>query len=183
MEGQLKMNVPWAIIPLDEERTGQPIVWGGDTPVPALVGRQFQHGITDCYAIIRDTFRLGREELAKQDIDWPYAPIELPEVPRDDAWWMLGEDLYIDHFAKFGFVEINYTLAQPGDVFLVAVKCETINHGGVLIGGGLIMQHFPERLSQRTPAGLWARHANKWIRYVGGDQSMLTDVKEQKNAS
>lgn len=178
MEYQIKTGVPWAIVPVDGDRISDLVIWGGDTPIAPLVGRKFVPGITDCYAIIRDIFRLGREELAKQDIEWPLDPVLLPEVPRDHGWWDKGQDLYEDHFRKFGFKEITFNEAKPGDVFLINVgKTEIINHGGVLIGNNLLIQHFPERLSTRAPAGLWARQAKKWIRYVGSDQSILTEAK------
>jgi proteasome lid subunit RPN8/RPN11 len=181
MIGQIETDVPWIILPTDgADRIGDPIIWGANTPIAPLVGRQFKHGVTDCYSIIRDAYRLGMDGMAAQGIFWPfYEPIELPEVARDDAWWMQqDQDLYQDLFAKFGFVEINYSEARPGDVFLIKVNHEKLNHGGILVGNNLLIQHFPNRLSRREPAGLWARHADKWIRYVGGDQSKFTDQKE-----
>jgi proteasome lid subunit RPN8/RPN11 len=175
MEQQVKMKLPWAIVPLDEERIGAPIVWGADKR-PAIIGREFVHGITDCYSLIRDVFAAGKDELAKQEIDWPLAPINLPEVPRDDEWWAQDDqDLYADHFEKFGFKKISFNEAQPGDVFLVKIKSDKINHGGVLLANNLIAQHFPGRLSRREPAGIWARYADLWIRYIG-DKSQVTDA-------
>ncbi|MFN0186019.1 MAG: C40 family peptidase, partial [Aquabacterium sp.] len=45
-------------------------------PLP-LVGRQFEHGVVDCYTLVRDYYaqRLG---------------IELPNFERDDEWWRRG---------------------------------------------------------------------------------------------
>ena len=76
MEGQIATAVPWGIIALDEERIGDPEIWGDQLPVVPLLGRSFMHGIRDCYSLIRDTFRLGREGLAEQDIsqNWPLDP-------------------------------------------------------------------------------------------------------------
>lgn len=165
MESQLQMDLPWAIIATDGDRVGPPLVWGADTPVPPILGREFMHGVTDCYSLIRDTYRLGREELAKQDIDWPFEPIELPEQARDDAWWEAGEDLYMRNFERAGFIEVSDP--QPGDVFLLKIRSDQFNHGGLLVGGGMIMHHLPERLSRREPAGIWGRQIEKWLRYKG----------------
>lgn len=167
MEGQLATNVPWAIVPLDEDSFANPIMWGDGLPMPALIGRSFVPGVTDCYSLIRDIFRLGREGCAAQGIDWPYEPIELPEVARDAAWENDGKNLYVDHFKAFGFTEITFGEARPGDAFLISVNHTTLNHAGLLVGNNLLVQHLPLRLSRREPAGIWARAAVKWLRYTG----------------
>lgn len=166
MEGQLLTEKPWAIIALDEERVAnEPVIWGAD--IPPILGRSFMHGVTDCYALIRDVFALGREKLAEQGIpDWPYDPIFLADCPRDDAWWESGQDLYMDNFKKWGFEEVSGA-PQPGDVFIMSIRSSKNNHGGLLVGQDLIVHHLPGRLSRREPAGLWGRQASKWLRYKG----------------
>lgn len=168
MQQQLATDVAWIILTLDEERDGPAVAWGGDCPRENLIGRHFIHGIADCYEIIRDVFALGRESMAAQGMDWPLDPIELPQVPRDDAWWLKEhDDLYESNFRPFGFTEIAASEARPGDVFLGRINSNRLNHGGVLLGGNLILHHLPNRLSRREPAGIWARAAEKWIRYTG----------------
>lgn len=166
MEGQALTGKPWAILALDDERvTDKPVMWGGETP--PLLGRDFMHGVTDCYAVIRDAYALGKDELAKQGIPgWPFDPIELPDFPRADAWWEQGENLYVDNFAKAGFEEVK-DAPQPGDVFLMKIRSSTENHGGVLVGNDLIVHHLPSRMSRREPAGLWGRQATRWLRFKG----------------
>jgi proteasome lid subunit RPN8/RPN11 len=168
MIGQLNSNVPWGIIVTDGDRvTQKPIMWGANTPIEPLIGRNFMHGITDCYSLIRDTFRLGKEECAAQDIEWPFDKIELPEVPRDDNWWNSDKDLYTDHLEKVGFREISMSEAKPGDGFLIAVKSEKMNHAGLFVGNNQLLHHLPTKLSRREPVGIWARAASKWVRYEG----------------
>jgi len=168
MIGQIRSGVPWAIVPIDEDRIGELLVWGDDENIPPLLGRTFQHGITDCYTVVRDAYRLGREGCAKEGIDWPLDPILLGEVPRGDQWWAEGKDLY-SHFEEFGFRKINFSEIRPGDAFLIKVHSKVLNHAGVLVGGGMILQHFPNRLSSRVPAGLWARNADIWLRHEAAD--------------
>lgn len=167
MQGQLVTGVAWAIIGTDGERTSDPIEWGGDVPIEPVLGRRFTHGVHDCYSLIRDTFRLGKEKLAEQGIDWPFEPIELPEFPRDDAWWEDDKDLYLDNFAKAGFREIAMSEAKPGDVFIMKLLTDHANHAGMLLSGNLILHHLPgeTRISRREPAGGWVRTAVKWIRF------------------
>ena len=166
MEGQQLTGKPWAIVALDDERVAdKPTIFGG--PIPPLLGREFMHGVTDCYAVIKDAYALGKDKLAEQGInDWPFDPIELPEFPRADAWWEGEGDLYEQNFRKAGFEE-TLEPPQPGDVFLMSIRSSKLNHGGILVGDGLIVHHLPSRMSRREPAGLWGRQAAKWLRYKG----------------
>lgn len=166
MEGQALTGKPWAIIALDDERIAEkPVVWGGKD-IPPLLGREFMHGVTDCYAVIKDAYALGKDKLAEEGIEWPFDPIQLPDFPRQDAWWEKGGNLYAENFAKAGFVEVKDT-PQPGDVFLMGIRSSTENHGGILVGNGLIVHHLPSRMSRREPAGLWGRQATRWLRFKG----------------
>lgn len=171
MEGQLNTAVPWGIIGCSlqdkEWRVSEPIMWGDQLGVAPILGRQFIHGVYDCYSLVRDTFRLGREELAKQGLAWPFDPIELPEVPRDDNWWSNGKDLYADGLKKNGFKLISMSDVRPGDGFLFKVRSDKFNHAGLLLGDGCILHHMPNRLSRREPASIWGRAADVWVRYEG----------------
>lgn len=173
MMQQIASDVPFAIISLNSEVIGKVVAWGGNLPVPPIIARPFLHGILDCYSLLRDTFRLGRDELLKQGIHWPHPPIELADVARDDDWWQAGDDLYAKNFELFGFKRINRAEVQPGDVFLLALGNERtnpkkqINHAGMLLEHNQILQHLPNRVSQRTPVGVWGNAADNWIRYEG----------------
>lgn len=169
MRQQIAMNVPWMIIPLFEDKVGPPIMWGDGLPIAPLIGRTFIHGVADCYSLIRDIYRMGKEACALEGVDWPFDSIELLEFPRRDGWWdgKTGEpqDLYRAHFAEAGFVEISREEARAGDVWLKAVNSPVLTHGGVLLSGGLILHHLPKRLSRREPAGLWGAAVDVWLRH------------------
>ncbi|PZR92245.1 MAG: hypothetical protein DI537_13740 [Stutzerimonas stutzeri] len=169
MERQVATDVPWAIITLDSERiSDEPVMWGDGLPIAPMIGRTFMHGVHDCFSLIRDAFRLGKEGLEAQGIvGWPHPPVTFPIAPRQDGWWEGSDDLYDDNWAKHGFVEIDSSEALPGDVFLMKIKSHKNNHGGVLVGESTIMHHLPLRLSRREPAGLWGRQATRWLRYQG----------------
>jgi len=178
MKGQVQTDVPWVIIPLDKETTLEPIRWGEKDYIAPLIGRSFIHGVTDCYSLLRDCFRLGKEKLELQGIhDWPYEAIELDEFPRDDAWWEGEEDLYAQNFKTQGFVEIPFAEAKAGDCFLTKIRSDKYNHAGVLVNDDLILHHLPQRLSRREPAGIWGKQAALWIRYQG-----QTGQEETKDA-
>ena len=165
MESQIATAVPWVILPLNEDQFGEPILWGEGVEIPPIIGREFKHGVTDCYSLIRDVYRLGKDKLAEQGISWPFEPIELPEFPRDDAWWNLDQNLYIDNFEKAGFVRVKREEVQPGDIFMCKIRSKVENHAGVLIDDGLVLHHLPLRLSRREPSCIWWGATDLWVRY------------------
>ena len=169
MAGQMDSDVPWGIIAVDEDRVGYPIMWGDSLPIQPLIGRQFMHGVTDCYSLIRDFYRTGKAELARMDIDqnWPFDPIVLKDYPRDDCWWDGEDDFYLTKSEETGFRKIDSSDIRPGDVFLTSIRSKKLNHGGMLLSNGLIAHHLPTRFSRREAAAIWARAASMWIRYEG----------------
>ena len=111
----MKIPPSW---PLEIQREGQveevhqfaPTGWQAP-----LLGRQFFHGVLDCYTLVRDWY--SRE-----------AGIELPDFERADDWWNQGQDLYMEQFAQAGFSRIpDAAQILPGDVILMAVRSPVAN--------------------------------------------------------
>lgn len=100
-----------------------------------LLGRQFVHGITDCYSIIKDFY--------KQNYD-----INLTDYARPDDWWNNGENLYLDNAEKEGFTVFSYDfkLLEDGNVLLFQIKSPVPNHAAIILGTKLL-HHLPKRLS------------------------------------
>lgn len=174
MKHQIATAVPWAIIVTDGTHAGDPVWFGDQLAVPSLYGRQFLHGITDCYSLIRDCYRLGQEALAtlpephQRIHHWPYPPVTLKEHPRDDDWWNTEENLYEQGFAATGFRKIDPRLIRTGDIFLAQLgRAKAINHGGIYVGNGLVLHHVNGYTSQRAPLNIWAHSAKLWLRYQG----------------
>lgn len=173
MEQQIATDVPWVIITLNAETIGKIVAWGDKLPMAPILGRPFVHGVFDCYSAIRDVFRAGSERLKAFEIGWPFPPIELAQVPRDDNWWQSDQDLYRDHLQTQGFTIISRSEARPGDGFLVKVGDSRanpkgrLNHAGLLVDHNQILHHLPGRLSRREPAGVWGRAADIWVRHSG----------------
>lgn len=153
---------PWAIAPVGEDGDpAEPFWWGAETPLRPLVGRPYRHGVTDCYAVVRDWWRLERG-------------VELPDHPREWAWWQAGPegpDLYDRHFRAAGFEEIPAAEAGVGDCLLLQVRSSVPNHAGVLTAPGLMLHHpggdrphDPARLSGRTPLSRWLPHLARAVR-------------------
>ncbi|MGE0256802.1 MAG: C40 family peptidase [Alphaproteobacteria bacterium] len=154
MRGQIASAVPWGIVVTDGRTAASPFWWGDGVQTPPLVGRPFRHGVTDCYSLIRDWYRLERDIL-------------LPDFPRDPDWWLAGGDLYRDGFPRAGFVQLPAGAAhEPGDVFLGALRGRVPHHGGIWLGHGLILHHLERRLSRREPLGGWRKFVTHWLRHA-----------------
>src|SRR5471030_1459183 len=82
------LQLPWIIASWPEGDIREIMPTEGIKP---LEGRSFVHGIWDCYAIVRDWYRLEHG-------------IDLPNFERSDGWWDRGENLYMIHYADAGFV-------------------------------------------------------------------------------
>ena len=139
------------------------VFWfGDDVPTPSLVGRGFRHGVTDCYELIRDTYRLL----------WG---VTLPHVPREWKWWKQGQSLYNSGFRDAGFIEIDGSEILPGDCIIFAVASNVDNHAAVWLGDDLILHHLssrlahdPSRLSTVEHIGQMGRFISKVVRYENG---------------
>ena len=144
-------GVPWHILGVPSMRWAVVEPSGYQAP---LVGRQFEHGRLDCYAIIRDWYARERG-------------IELPDFSRRWQWWLQGDDLYRAHFREAGFEATDEPLAE-GDVLLMQIGAPVPNHAGVYLDGDMILHHLQNRLSSRDVyGGFWRRVTTMRLRYVG----------------
>ncbi|WP_438391072.1 C40 family peptidase [Caballeronia sp. DA-9] len=127
--------------------------------IAPLLGREFSHGVLDCYSLVRDWYRLERG-------------IVLPNFARADAWWEDGEsNLYVDNYEAAGFTNLGPDVEpEPGDVLLMQIRSKNgvPNHAGVYLGDGIFIHHMYGQLSGRTVwGGLWARCLRAVLRYIG----------------
>lgn len=143
-------GLPWHIVSVPAER------WAYLQPagyVAPLVGREWSHGVLDCYAIIRDWYAMERG-------------IELLDFNRHDAWWLRGENLYTDNFERAGFRRVDPATMQRGDVLLMQIGSPVPNHGAVFLGDNLILHHIQNRLSCRDVyGGMWRKNTTHVLRY------------------
>lgn len=112
--------------------------------VPHLTGRSFEHGVTDCYTLLRDAYQL--------------AGIELPDFERQDGWWDRGENMYLDNFPDIGFYPVEPEATQTGDVLICCFASSVANHAAVICDNGELLHHIPDQLSKRE------RYTDKWQR-------------------
>lgn len=146
-------GLPWLIV---NHPVGNHVVIQPSGYVSPLVGRQYTHGVLDCYQIVVDYY--------KQELG-----IELPHFQREDGWWDRGENLYLENFAKAGFVQVGdgtHEDIRPHDGLLMQVGANVPNHAAVYLGDTLILQHVYGRLSSRDIyGGYWRKHTTHVLRH------------------
>lgn len=147
-------GLPWVIVSVRDgvaQDVQQIAPTGWTAP---LLGRQFFHGVLDCYTLIRDWYQRD-------------AGIELLDFERADDWWNQGQDLYMQGFAQTGFERVPDGAAlQPGDVVLMAVRSPVANHAGIYLDKrplveapdlhpvpNAMLHHLYGRLSERVVYG------------------------------
>lgn len=126
-------DLPWLI--LSAPNIGETWIKPEKYTAP-LLGREFAHGVLDCYTLIKDYYQ---RELN----------IELPDFKRDNLWWenKEGESLYEENFAKAGFYKVdNPNDYQRHDVIIFQVgRTHHPNHAGIYLGDN------PNLTSEETP--------------------------------
>jgi len=149
MTSYLAMGIPWGIVATEGETTSD-VVWLDDDVIlnAPLDGREFVHGVFDCYSAIRSWF-------------WQHKNIRLPDFARGMEWWDTGEDLYDQNFKDAGFIEIPLDQAQSGDCVMVKIRSKVTNHAAVITGPASVYHHAYGRLS-----GTDEQWLNKWHRYI-----------------
>jgi len=143
-------GLPWYIVGIPSQ------TWARIEPsgyVAPLVGREWSHGVLDCYALVRDWFDRERG-------------VSLPDFVRFDEWWKRGENLYLENFAAAGFYVIDPAALQAGDCFLMQVASPVPNHAAVYLGDDMILHHLQGRLSSRDVyGGYWQKNTTHILRY------------------
>lgn len=160
-------GLPWLIIGHNGHEVYQPSGY----KVP-LLGRDFHHGILDCYQAVRDWY--SRE-----------CGLTLRDYQRSDCWWEAKEakSLYVEQFALEGFTEVSLDEIQRGDALLMRVgRTHHINHAAIYLGddpsiksedaprlygqGPFFYHHLYGRNSTREILGdSWLRRTEKVLRH------------------
>lgn len=159
MRQQAASAVPWGIV-VPPPHPDRGVFWFGDGITYPLMRRPYRHGVTDCYALIRDWYA------AK-------AGLALIDRPRHWNWWQQGDDLYAAYFEQAGFYRLDDDARlQRGDIALAALLSPVLNHAMILLDDGLILHHpagrhgfDAMRLPRVEPVERWRRYLQFWVRH------------------
>ncbi|WP_211440917.1 C40 family peptidase [Collimonas humicola] len=143
-----KSGVPWLIVNWPTGAIHEFAPSGYQAP---LVGRQFSYNVLDCYKLIQDYYERTLS-------------IALPDFPHPDRFWETGGNMYMENFAKAGFVGVD--TIEKHDVLLMQIGASTPNHGAIYLGESRILQHLMHRLSSIDAwGGYWEKCTIKIIRH------------------
>lgn len=110
-----------------------------------LAGRRWVLGHADCWSLIIDYYRME------------YG-IALKDYSVDREWWGDGkENLYDDNWQAEGFVEIDASSMQAGDMIMMRVQAPVTNHAAIYLGENIMVHHMFGNLSARVPYGKYYR--------------------------
>lgn len=153
-----KHGLPWHIVSVGQVVGEGPSCGDVQTIHPCgyqapLVGRQFAHGILDCYTLVADFYL---RELG----------VALGHYERQDRWWERGQDLYsLERLRAEGF-ELVSDEPRRGDMIIMQVRSEVPNHAGVYLGAGQMLHHMQNRLSETVPyGGTWSACTRYVVRH------------------
>jgi cell wall-associated NlpC family hydrolase len=152
MQNWMLDTIPWGIVSTEGEGSSH-FVWMDDSKWDPLEGREFVHGVNDCYSLVRDYFREVRD-------------VVLPNYARGIEWWNNGQDLYSQNFAAAGFIQIDRNEVVPGDCCLFQVRSPVVNHAAVITGPDEILHHMFHRLSHKDSLRRWEKQIVRYVRYV-----------------
>jgi proteasome lid subunit RPN8/RPN11 len=143
-------GLPWLIVSVPTETFHYFEPSGYKAP---LVGREFCHGVLDCYTLVQDWFKSERGVI-------------LPDFHRDVKWWENGQNIYLENFEKAGFKQIEIDKVEKGDCFLMQMMSKVPNHAAIYLGDDIILHHVQNRLSTREVyGGYYRKVTNKALRY------------------
>lgn len=161
-------ELPWVIVEVREGVAGEVTRTEPTGYRAPLIGREFFHGVLDCYTLICDVFQRERG-------------IVLPKFAREDGWWNGEQELYLDNFEKAGFREVTDGSLYPFDVILMQYRSRRVNHAGVYLGDTVLseapglhripnamLHHTYGKLSERVVyGGYWRDITRMVIRHDG----------------
>lgn len=143
-----KHNLPFLIVnyPLNTWTFTEPS--GYEAP---LIGRQFVHGVTDCYAMLVDYYK---RELG----------LDIKDYKRQQEWWAKGDNLYLENYEDAGFIKVDNL--QKHDIIIMQIASFVPNHCAIYLGDNIILHHVMGKASSRDVyGGYWRKITSLIVRH------------------
>ena len=157
MRFQIEQRRPFGIVLTDGVDAANVLWWGDFRLDEPLEGREFIHGVTDCYAAIRAAF-------------WQLRKIKIPDIPREVSWWSRPDAAFLtDGIAACGFVPIDASEAKPFDCVIFKSSDRRIppHHTGVLLDEHRLLHHRVGDVSKVTLVNNLLPYIHGWYRFEG----------------
>jgi proteasome lid subunit RPN8/RPN11 len=150
-------NIPWGIVHCDGENVSD-ILWFTETYKEPLLGRVYISNVYDCMTLLRDYYR---QEYGVKSSSYPR--------PAD---WQEWNPLFLQtsiHAAGFRTIDHNEP-TRVGDVLLMKLGSNYLNHIAIAISENELLQHLHGRLSGTDSIKKWERFIVTRMRYEGGNE-------------
>lgn len=149
----LSLGIPSGIVTCTEDSCSKSYWLSNLLLSTPLENRPFIHAYYDCYSLIRSYY--------KQVMD-----ISLKDYPREDEWWINGEDMYDQLFSDAGFAIISSQAPlEIGDIVFMSIHSNVVNHAAIYLGDDNILHHLHGRLSRVDKLSAWGKMIDKVVRY------------------
>lgn len=151
LQGQIDTDLEWAVVVCEGENVSQPFFWGDYDHRPPLMEREFIHCVQDCLVFVTD---------------WLYKEcgFRMPMYSREWDWNEKGKNHFEELFEEFGFEDVSHLPEQRGDLLFYKIRCDVVNHIGVVVAPGMTAHHLAGRFPVVEPSTKWAKYITKRIR-------------------
>jgi cell wall-associated NlpC family hydrolase len=102
----------------------------------ALIGRQWQYGVNDCFSLVREFYGLKG--------------VMLPDFERP-ADLESCESIFLEHAERIGFKQVQYCRRRPDDVLIMRLGTKAPMHAAILLPDEQILHQRQDSLSAIEP--------------------------------
>lgn len=161
---QLRSGLPWVVLGLCVCKTLNIF-----EPVLPLLGREFEYGRFDCYALVRDAYHL--------------CGFRLPEKQRQTLDMDAEAERFINELPEAGFVRESLDVIQAGDLIVTTFDGKA-SHLALYLGDGEMLHHAAGQLSCRTAySPYWQKLTHSIWRHDQFDVSQIAAVHNELGAN
>ena len=150
MQGAENTGKPWGIVHCDGENVTDILWFNEPTVTVSLIGRDYIAGVYDCFTLMRDYYRINYGTVSSI-------------YPRPPDWQTWNPTFMEASIRAYGFTDKALNAPRTvGDVVLLAINSDYINHIGVVLENDGFLHHMYNRKSTVDTLSKW----NKFIRAI-----------------
>lgn len=121
----------------------------------SLIGCPWEYGVTDCYTLVRDYFRLQG--------------VELPDFERPCDLESHDQSIFLHEAENLGFTQVPLIERRPGDVLIMRLGTRTPMHAAILVDCDRILHQIQDaRSGVEDLRSYYVRSIAAVFRYAAG---------------